>query len=486
MSKETNIHNLAFGVGIFFLLGIVLASFINNFLIITFAALLGFFYLFLIDKKIIAFLFLFIIFGAIYFNLFSYFQFKNINIPYNENIKFEGIVTNARNGSVQQLEISLLGEYKGKINLKTTQYPQFNYGDKIEFEGTIKELSGEYKNYYLTKSIVGEINFPAIKVISTDNGSFVKSQLFNLRTKIRNIFQSILSKEKAAFLAGITIGSREDFSKEFKEKMSLSGTTHLVALSGYNITVIILAASIFFSSIFSVATSFYFNILTVILFVIMTGAEASVVRAAIMGVIVVLSQRMERLSNPRNAIVVAALIMALFNPRVLVFDIGFQLSFAALIGIIYLAPVIKNIFSANGGSASGGKIFDKGFLSWKENAITTFSAQIFALPILLSNFGIFSLASIVANVLILEFIPVTMGIGFTIAFLGMFSLFLAKILGYLVNIIISYEFFIINIFSKFSIPIKIESGNLYFWILYYLAIFAVVLIFREKDKELIN
>jgi len=479
--NKLNIHNIFFGVGIFFLIGIVLASFINNFLIITLIVLLGFFYLLLIDKKIIALLLLFIIFGAAYFNLFSYCQFKNINIPYNENSRFEGIVTNVRDGSVQQLEISLLGEYKGKINLKTARYPEFNYGDKIEFEGTIKELTGEYKNYYLTKNILGEINFPVIKLISTGNGNFIKSQLFNLRNKIRNIFQSILSKEKAAFLAGITIGSREDFSKEFKEKMSFSGTTHLVALSGYNITIIILAASIFFSSFFNVAISFYFNILTVILFVIMTGAEASVVRAAIMGVIVVLSQRMERLSSPRNAIVVAALIMALFNPRVLVFDIGFQLSFAALIGIIYLAPAIKNIFFA-----SGGKIFDKGFLSWKENAVTTFSAQILALPILLSNFGIFSLASIVANVLILEFIPITMGIGFATAFLGMFSLFLAKILGYLVNIFISYEFFIINIFSKFSISIKTESANLYFWIFYYLAIIVFIFIFREKDKEITN
>ncbi len=469
--NKLNIHNIFFGSGIFFLLGIVSASFINNFLIITLAAMLGFFYLLLIDKKTIAFLFLFIIFGTTYFNLFSYFQFKNINIPYNENLKFEGIVTNARDGSVQQLEISLLGEHRGKINLKTARYPEFNYGDKIKFEGAIKEVSGEYKNYYLTKNIVGEINFPTIKVVSADNGSFVKSQLFNLRNKIRNVFQSILSKEKAAFLAGITIGSREDFSKEFKEKMSLSGTTHLVALSGYNITIIILAASVFFSSIFSTATSFYFNILTVILFVIMTGAEASVVRAAIMGVIVVLSQRLERLSSPRNAIVVAALIMVLFNPRVLVFDIGFQLSFAALIGIIYLAPIFKNIL----------KIKESGFLSWKENAITTFSAQILALPILLSNFGIFSLASIVANILILEFIPVTMGVGFAIAFLGMFSLFLAKILGYLVNIFISYEFFIINIFSKLSIPIETESTNLYFWILYYLAIFTFIFIFRKKS-----
>jgi competence protein ComEC len=157
----------------------------------------------------------------------------------------------------------------------------------------------------------------------------------------------------------------------------------------------------------------------------------------------------------------------------LVFDAGFQLSFAALLGIVYVAPTLNKIFGMRSG----------GFLSWKENAVTTTAAQMMALPILLSSFGVFSLASLLANILILEFIPITMGVGFVIAFMGLFSGFLAKIFGILANIFISYEFAIINIFSKFSIPLKIEGISFYFWIMYYLAILAVVLFFYNKDDE---
>jgi competence protein ComEC len=205
----------------------------------------------------------------------------------------------------------------------------------------------------------------------------------------------------------------------------------------------------------------------------MTGAEASVVRAAVMGGIIILSERAERLYNPRNAIVVAAFIMILFNPRILVFDLGFQLSFAALLGIVYLSPAIKNLLKPK----------SDGFLSWKENAVITASAQIMALPILIINFGIFSLSSLFANILILEFVPMTMGLGFVMAGVGLFSEFLAKILGILANIFISYDFFVMDIFSKFSLILPIKEMNFIFVIIYYAVVSAFILYMRKGSKN---
>ena len=108
--------------------------------------------------------------------------------------------------------------------------------------------------------------------------------------------------------------------------MSQSGTTHLVALSGYNITVIAIAVSTLLSYFLRRRIVFWLSILTIIAFVLMTGAEASVVRAAIMGGIILLAKQIGRIHSMRNAIVFAALLMVLFNPKILRFDIGFQLS----------------------------------------------------------------------------------------------------------------------------------------------------------------
>jgi len=470
--EKINIHDLAFWFCLFFILGVGLISlFPGDFYRISIVVLLLSLYSLLIKKYYWFGFAAVLLSGVIYYQIFSYVQLKSINIPFNQEGEYTGLVREARSGINQELKISLTGKYRGNISVKTNLYPEFRYGDLIKIIGKINQPKEEYKSYYLSRDIWGETNFPKIELLERDKGNFIKGKLVVFREQIKNIFKNNLSKEKAAFLAGITIGAREDFSKEFKEKMSLSGTTHLVALSGYNISIIILAVGLVLGSFFSSAVSFYLSVLTIVLFVLMAGAEASVVRAAIMGAIGLFAVQTERLFNPRNAIVVTAFVMALYNPRVLVFDIGFQLSFAALLGIVYLAPALKNLF----------KIKNKGFLSWKENALTTSAAQILALPILLSSFGIFSLTSLLANILILEFIPITMGLGFSMAFLGLFSGFLAKIMAVMINVFVSYEFFIINIFSRASILIQTENLGVYLWAFYYLLILLFVLIFYNKE-----
>lgn len=474
MFNKINIHDTAFWFCLFFLIGVVLAAiFYKNYYLPVLIILLGFFYLLLSRKNILAFLILSAVLGIVYYWSYSYFQFKNINIPFGKEGEFSGLVEDIRGGAVQELKVSLMGEYKGNISVKLSPYPEFKYGDVVKINGKINKPSEEYKNYFLNRGIFGEIKFPNIELVEKNKGNFIKSELFLFKEKIKNIFKASLPKEKSAFLAGITIGAREDFSKEFKEKMSLSGTTHLVAMSGYNITVIASVVGLVFTSFFSSAVSFYLTVLTITLFVFMAGAEASVVRAAIMGALGLFAVQAERLFNPRNAIVAAAFIMALFNPRVLVFDIGFQLSFAALLGMIYLAPVLKNAF----------KIKSKGLFSWKENAVNTASAQIMAMPILLSSFGFFSLSSLLANILILAFIPFTMGLGFVMAGLGLFSVFLAKILGILANIFISYEFFIISFFSKFSLLLKIENIGIFLGLIYYFIIFMFIFVWSKQGNE---
>ena len=475
MFNKLDLHDGVFWLCLFFLIGIALAIlFAGSFYLVISGVLLFSLYFLLIKKNNLAWLVLFIIAGAVYYQIFSYFQLKNINIPFGKEAEFSGLVEEVRGGAVQELKLSLTGEYKGDISVRLSPYPEFKYGDAVKITGKINRPEGQYSDYFLSRGIFGQINFPKIELSARDKGNFIKAKLFAFKENIKDIFKASLPKEKAAFLAGITIGAREDFSKEFKDKMSLSGTTHLVALSGYNISVIAMAVGLALSSFFSGVVSFYLSVLAIALFVLMAGAEASVVRAAIMGVIGLFAVRAERLFDPRNAVVIAAFIMALFNPRVLVFDVGFQLSFAALLGIVYLVPSLKNAFNTGSG----------GFLSWKENAITAGAAQIMALPILLSSFGIFSLTSILANILILEFIPTTMGIGFAMAFLGLFSGFLARILGVLTDLFISYEFFIINIFSKFSVPLKIEGVSFYLWAVYYLVIFIfVIYTYKRKDEK---
>ncbi len=467
------IYDIAFYSIAFFLFGVLAVSLKINFLTIVLAVALAAI-LFLTAGlklknerlKIFAILSLAAILGAFYYNFYGYVQNKNALIVFNEKIDFNGVVVNyPQRGDYQKLIVVLRPPYSGKISVKLPLYPNFNYGDMIYFKGTIKKpFPTDYADYLAKDGIFGVSDFPRADIIAGDRASKIKSFLFGFKEKIVVVFQKVLAPEKAAFLSGVTLGERAEFSKEFKEKMGKSGVTHLVALSGYNITIIGIAVTAFLGLFLRRNTAFLLSILAIIGFTLMTGGEASVVRAAIMGVIALLAKQTGRVNGMRNAVSIAAFLMVLFNPKILRFDLGFQLSFAALLGIVYLSPAIQKFFKFKK---------EPGFLAWRENFLTSVSAQLAVIPILLINFGGFSLTSFLANILILEAIPPTMFLGFLIGFLGFIFLPLAIVLSWFINLFLIYELAIIDIFSRISLPIP--TMGIFGAIFYYSALigFAV-------------
>ena len=192
----------------------------------------------------------------------------------------------------------------------------------------------------------------------------------------------------------------------------------------------------------------------------MTGAEASVVRAAVMGVLVIIARESGRIFNVRNAVVLAGLIMVLLNPKVLVFDAGFELSFLALLGIIYLEPALRRAFKIKEGD---------GILSWKKNLLMTGSAQLMVAPILIQSFGNLSPVSLISNILILELIPFTTALGFGVALLSKISYFLLLIGGWIIWPLLKVETGLIRFFGGFGLSLDLSLS----WLLilaYYLAI----------------
>ncbi|MEK7593248.1 MAG: ComEC/Rec2 family competence protein [Patescibacteria group bacterium] len=467
------LHDIAFYSIAFFLFGVLLASLNLSFLIIIFTTvflaalflLMGYFWDSPDFFRFVA-LSLIIILGSFYYFWHNSRQIKSVNIIFDEKIIFSGIVIDyPERGNQQKLIIEFQPPLSGRILAKLKPYPSFDYGDLIKFEGKIeKPFSKDYADYLAKDGIFGVVDFPKTELMAENKASKTKASLFKLKEKIVLSFQKVLAPEKAAFLAGITLGERAEFSKEFKEKMSKSGTTHLVALSGYNITVIGIAISSFFGWFLSRRWAFWLSITAIIGFVLMTGAEASVVRAAIMGGIALFAKEVGRVHSTRNAVAIAAFLMILFNPKILRFDLGFQLSFLALLGIVYLSPAIQKFFRMKK---------EKGFLGWRENFLTTTSAQLAVAPLLIINFSQFSFTSLLANVLILEAVPLTMFLGFLIGAVSFLFMPMAMVLGWLISLFLAYELAIINIFSKLSLSIA-EIG-IFGAMIYYLIIVGFII-----------
>lgn len=369
----------------------------------------------------------------------------------------------------------------GKILIVAKKYPLYQYGDKIELTGKLVTPQSsedfDYQKYLAKDDIFSLVYFPDIKILASDQGNWLMGKLLFIKNKFKDAIGQILIEPQGAFLAGLLLGEKRGLPAELTAAFSRTGTTHIIALSGYNITIIAVALMGLFN-FFMVRrqVSFGLSVGVIILFVLMTGAAASVVRAAVMGILVLLAQQVGRLYQIRNALVLAGVIMVYLNPRVLVWDLGFQLSFAATLGLVYVSPILQSWFIGEKEREEG----NKKILSLKEILIATLSAQIAVLPLLVINFGQLSLIAPLVNILVLPVIPLTMLAGFISVLAGLLFLPLGQILGWLAWLFLTYEIKIIELLAK--IPLAAVNFK-WSWLgggIYYVILLCLIWRFGAK------
>lgn len=390
---------------------------------------------------------LLIIFGAFYYTYDDIIFQREVSVPLGKNITFSGLVdTNPKYGiNSTEFVVKPLEGFTGSVLVRVEPFQNIHYGDVLKISGKPEKAEGSYERYLEKERIHSVIAFPKVEKLDEGRGSILKTRLYQFRNRIDATFSNYFSSEQAAFLGGLTLGTKAGFSKKLQEAFQKSGTSHLVALSGYNISIIawvvLGALTRFLGRRWAVVIATFI----ILGFVVMTGAEASVVRAAVLAFIAFFGKEYGRAHDVKNAILLAALIMIIVNPKVLAFDVGFQLSFLAFIGIVYLKPILQRVFHMGE---------EKGFLSWRENLFSTLSAQIMVSPILISQFGYVSLIGIITNLLILGLVPYTMFFGFLLAFFDLVLPIFARVISLLLKPLLGLELFIIQTAARVSLPIS--------------------------------
>lgn len=216
-----------------------------------------------------------------------------------------------------------------------------------------------------------------------------------------SVFGYLYPEPIASFAQGIltgTAGMRID--ARFMDALRATSTLHLIAVSGYNVTVVSSYAYRFFQWLTMPRKVIWILVLAfILLFVVFVGAPASAVRAGIMASLVVIAERFYRAGYARNALAFAAAVMLFIQPSA-IFDLGFQLSFLATIGIVFVAPVLQTLGSHNKQEPS----------AFRELAMETGAAQSLVLPVLLLKNGALSLIGMAANFVVVPLIPAAMAI----------------------------------------------------------------------------
>ena len=422
------------------------------------------------DSRLLAvgFLSLAVFLGAFYTDSYEYLKFSKSSLVFNQKTEISGKVASYPQTTEKSKGFEIETDRGNLIYARTNFYQQISYGDEIIISGTIKPLS-EKTNYLKKDRISGTIDYPKIISQKSEESFSIKGMLYSVRDLFAGIYKKILNHEESALMSGILLGQEgADFPGDFKQAMKNSGTTHITALSGYNITILISALFFILSFIFSRNVTFWASVGAIILFVVMTGAQSSVVRAAFMGSLVIIARQLSRIYSFKQAMAVSAFVMVLFNPMILRFDVGFILSFLSLAGITYIAPVAGSFF-----------VFKKEWLEKiKKLFFETFSAQLAVLPVLAVYFGGFSAVGIASNILVLPLIPMTMFVGFFVGLAGILWMPLAQILSFALRLPLKLEVAVIKFFGSFS-QIQVEFGAVIL-AMYYILILIFIIKYRKR------
>ncbi|MDA0208127.1 MAG: ComEC/Rec2 family competence protein [bacterium] len=236
--------------------------------------------------------------------------------------------------------------------------------------------------------------------IITDSQNTVFGQLDRFRAGVQTHIDRSYGEPHATLLYGLLFGEA-DFSESWENRFQETGTTHIVAASGYNVAiiVIILSGMLFFLG-FKRQQIFAVIMVGIGVYAVLAGGDAPIIRAAVMGAIVLIARTIGRRSAPLILLLCAATIMLLINPLLLRDDIGFQLSFASTIGLVYFGDKFSRWLA-----------FLPEAFSIRDSAASTFAATAATLPIIVFSFDRFSLISPLVNLLVLPLIPYTILFG---------------------------------------------------------------------------
>lgn len=356
-------------------------------------------------------------------------------------------------------------------------HPRFSYGDKVSINGELlkpKNFVGEdgdsfdYVSYLAKDEIFYQMFYPNVELISSGHGNIIKRNLFAFKRVFLEKVSRVIPDPQSSLLGGLVVGAKQSLGEELQEDFRKTGIIHIVVLSGYNVTIVAEAIMRFFSFLpymFGISV----GVVSIIFFAIMTGGSATIVRASMMAIFVLLARATGRTQTITRALFLAGFLMLLHNPKILVFDSSFQLSFTATLALIYLAPKIEKHFH----------LVPTRF-QLREFAVATVATQIFVLPMILYKMGTLSLVALPVNLLILVFVPITMLFGFVTGMLGFISTVFSLPFAFITNFLLTYQLKVVDIFA--SLPFaSIEINYFPIWIAVLIYIIYGLFLWKWKD-----
>lgn len=396
----------------------------------------------------------------------GFFYFLPTQLHNNEVIHFQSVLVDDPKMLGSNQEFSLrLGDFwqSSKVLVITNADEAFSYGQTLELTGTVKEKLLKNKQTILT------IQNPQIKA---KNDGFLP--IFGLlRQHIIDFCENNFSQPYSGLAVGIIFGIKSLLTDQITRSFRITGLSHIIAASGMNVTLVAGFLISLLSSFLKRRAAILLSIFGIFFYVLLSGFQASILRAAFMGSIAFSAGLFGRQYSGLYILFLVAVGMLLWDPLLLT-DVGFQLSVLATGGILLLTP-LATLREQTGQAPS---ILSSIFLS--DDLRTTLAAQIATLPVLLATFGQYSLLSILANLFVLWTIPLIMVIGGVGVVIEIIFEPLGKLIVLCVIPLLWYLDQVTTFFSNHAVLVQIENFPGVFFIGYYLLLSALLLFVKRR------
>jgi len=332
-----------------------------------------------------------------------------------------------------------------RVLVRADRFAGIEYGDVIQVNGSLAVpepfdtdlgRTFDYPKYLEARRVQYIISFAAITIVERDQGNMLLALLYDAKAHFVGVLEQTISSPQVNLGVGLLLGVKQALGDQLETAFRQTGIIHIVVLSGYNVMLVVGFFWWASSWVLPLRGRIIFSLIGITLFALLVGLSATVVRASIMASILLIGKLIGRTHDVLRALLFAALLMVLINPYILLYDIGFQLSFMATLGLVLVLPQFESTLATHSTTL---KLRD---LFW-----ATVVTQIFVLPLLMYHIGEVSLVSVLVNVLVLPMVPVAMLLTFATGVVGVVSLPLATLVGMLAYLPLQYIIFLAESFA---------------------------------------
>src|SRR6266498_4404511 len=365
----------------------------------------------------------------------------------------------------------------GLILVRASNNQVFHYGDRLRLRGKLKtppeNEDFSYRDYLAAQHIHSYMSSAEATVLPGKGGNPFSRALYALKeNSLENIYH-LFPDPESSLLAGILLGVDTGLTDQLQQAFKNTGTAHIIAISGFNISIIAGLFVTFFSKFLGPRRGALLAIIGIAFYTLLVGADAAVVRAALMGSLALFAKQVGRRQFAINTLLAVALLMCLWNP-LYVWDVGFQLSFFATLGLILYADPFSqfaNRIILKYFPASAAEKFAELF---SEFVLLTLAAQVTTIPIMAYHFKRISLVSFIANPFVLPVQPAVMILGGLAVLLSLLWFPLGQVAAWVAWPFVVYTIRMVELFDR--VPhgtLFLGDFSIWFVILVYAALFSV-------------